>query len=210
MRKMRSTMCFVACCALLPAMAVAAEPLKYPPAPREPVVDEYFGTRVADPYRWLEDVDSAQTRSWVAAENALSLPYLARLPEREAVRARIAALWNYERYDLPQKKAGKLFYGRNDGLQNQSVVFATTDPNRPGRVLLDPNALSKDGTVALRETAISDDGRLFAYVYPPAQFVEPKVTMSRLAASLAPFPDGDAARDALTAAGGDNVREWRR
>lgn len=139
-----------------------AQTLKYPAAPRGEVVDDYFGTRVADPYRWLEDVDSPQTRAWVAAENALSLPYLAALPEREALRQRLGALWNYERYDLPQRKAGKLFYGRNDGLQNQSVLYVDGGDGKP-RVLLDPNTLSADGTVALTQYEPSPDAAYLAY-----------------------------------------------
>ncbi len=144
------------------SVAAHADALRYPPAPRGDVVDDYFGTKVADPYRWLEDVDSPATRSWVAAENALSLPYLAALPRRDALRERIAALWNYERYDLPQKKAGKLFYGRNDGLQNQSVLYVDEGDGKP-RLLLDPNKLSADGTVALTQYEPSPDGRFLAY-----------------------------------------------
>jgi len=151
----------MAICALVSG-AAQAEPLRYPPAPRGDVVDDYFGTKVADPYRWLEDVDSPATRSWVAAQNALSLPYLAALPQREALRERIGALWNYERFDLPQKRAGMLIYGRNDGLQNQSVLYIDSGDGKP-RVLLDPNRLSADGTVALTQYEPSPDGRFLAY-----------------------------------------------
>ncbi|MFT4045733.1 MAG: prolyl oligopeptidase family serine peptidase [Solimonas sp.] len=139
-----------------------AEALRYPPTPRGDVDDDYFGTRVADPYRWLEDVDSAATRSWVAAENALSVPYLAHLPQRDALRERLGQLWNYERYDLPHRRAGALFYGRNDGLQNQSVLYVDDGRGKP-RVLLDPNTLSADGTVALTQVEPSPDGKRLAY-----------------------------------------------
>ncbi|MGH8444700.1 MAG: prolyl oligopeptidase family serine peptidase [Solimonas sp.] len=147
--------------------AAQAEPLKYPAAPRGDVVDDYFGSKVADPYRWLEDVDSPQTRAWVAAENALSLPYLEKLPERENLRKRLGQLWNYERYDLPHRRAGKLFYGRNDGLQNQSVLYVDDGSGKP-RLLLDPNTLSADGTVALTQTEPAPNGEFLAYAMAAA------------------------------------------
>ncbi|NGY05651.1 S9 family peptidase [Solimonas terrae] len=140
-----------------------AEPLRYPDAPRSELVDDYFGTKVADPYRWLEDVDAPQTRAWVAAENALSLPYLAALPERTGLHKRLEQLWNYERFDLPQKRAGKYFFGRNDGLQNQSVLYVQDSADARPRLLLDPNLLSDDGTVALTDYQPSPDGSLLAY-----------------------------------------------
>lgn len=158
MRELGAAGCGIA----MAAGAASAAPLRYPDAPRVEVVDDYFGTKVADPYRWLEDVDSPQTRAWVAAENALSLPYLAALPQREALRKRLGELWNFERYDLPHKRAGKLFFGRNDGLQNQSVLYVQDGAGKP-RPLLDPNTLSADGTVALTQYEPSPDGALLAY-----------------------------------------------
>ncbi|MGH8462298.1 MAG: prolyl oligopeptidase family serine peptidase [Stenotrophobium sp.] len=144
----------------MPALAAA---LDYPQAVRGSVTDDYFGTRVADPYRWLEDIDSPQTQEWEAAENRLTLPFLAALPERPVIHAQLTRLWNYQRYDLPQKVAGKYFYARNDGLQNQSVLYVQASLDRPARVLLDPNTLSADGTVALAQWQVSPDGRWLAY-----------------------------------------------
>jgi prolyl oligopeptidase len=145
-------------------VASAVEPMtEYPPSPRGDVVDDYFGTRVADAYRWLEDVDSADTRDWVTAQNALSLPRLAALPERGKLRARLEALWNHERFGLVEKVAGHYFHLRNDGLQNQSVLVVQDDAHAQPRVLLDPNLLAADGTVALTQYELSPDARWVAY-----------------------------------------------
>src|SRR3954452_22256654 len=94
----------------------------YPEARKSEQVDDYHGTKVADPYRWLEDLDSAETRAWVEAENKLTFDYLNQIPERAAIKARLTKLWNYERYDIPFKEGGRYFYKKNDGLQNQSVL----------------------------------------------------------------------------------------
>ncbi|HEX3467470.1 MAG TPA: hypothetical protein VHT05_05260, partial [Candidatus Elarobacter sp.] len=138
-------------------------PLPYPDAPRDDQVDEYFGTAIADPYRWLEDVDSPQTRRWIEEENALTETFLAGVPQREAIRRRLTEVWNYERWGVPER-AGELYaYFRNTGLQNQAVLYVTRDLAEPGRVLLDPNTFSPDGTVALSTSAFSDDGTRLAY-----------------------------------------------
>lgn len=142
--------------------------LDYPPAERGEHVDVYHGVKVPDPYRWLEDIDSPQTRAWVKAESELSSRYLAAIPGRDRIAAQLTKIWNYERWSAPERYGRYWFYTHNDGLQNQPVVFVTDDPAKPGRVLLDPNALSPDGTVALRERAISDDGRYFAYALSEA------------------------------------------
>jgi prolyl oligopeptidase len=142
--------------------------LSYPAAARDDVVTDYHGVKVPDPYRWMEDIDSPATRAWVEAEDKLSRDYLSSLPDRDAIARRLRQIWNFERWTAPVKRGQYWFYSHNDGLQNQAVVFVTTDPSAPGRVLLDPNTLSKDGTVALRETAVSDDGRLFAYALSDA------------------------------------------
>jgi prolyl oligopeptidase len=150
-------------------LASAGHPLPYPAAPRGNVVTDYHGMKVADPYRWMEDIDSPATRAWVEAEDKLSRGYLSSLPERDAIAQRLRQIWNFERWSAPVRHGPYWFYTHNDGLQNQAVIFVTSDPNKaPGRVLLDPNTLSKDGTVALRETAVSDDGRLFAYALSDA------------------------------------------
>lgn len=138
-------------------------PLPYPDAPRDDVVDDYFGTPVADPYRWLEDVDSAQTRRWIDEENALTESFLADVSQREAIRRRLTEVWNYERWGVPERAGAYYAYFRNTGLQNQAVLYVTRDLAEPGRVLLDPNTFSPDGTVALSTSAFSDDGTRLAY-----------------------------------------------
>jgi prolyl oligopeptidase len=135
----------------------------YPQTKRVDHIDTYHGTRVPDPYRWLEGVDDPQTQRWVEAQNALAQPYLEAIPARERVKKRLTELWNYERFDIPEKRGGRYFYLRNDGLQNQSVLYVTESLNAPARVLLDPNTLSKDATIALGEFVPSPDGKLLAY-----------------------------------------------
>jgi prolyl oligopeptidase len=150
------------------ALATTAQTLTYPTAPRGDVSSDYHSVKVPDPYRWMEDIDSSATRTWVEAEDKLSRDYLAALPGRAAIAARLKEIWNYERWGAPARHGHYWFYTHNDGLQNQAVIFVTTAPGTPGRILLDPNTLSQDGTVALRETAVSDDGRLFAYALSDA------------------------------------------
>ena len=137
--------------------------LVYPTARRGETVDEYHGIKVADPYRWMEDVDSPETRKWTEAEAKLTAGYLAAIPGRDRIVQRLKGIWNFERWGAPEKHGSKWIYEHNDGLQNQSVLFATADPARPGRVLLDPNTLSEDGTVAFKGAGYSNDGRLMAY-----------------------------------------------
>src|SRR5438477_3520663 len=137
--------------------------LAYPVAHRTEVVDDYHGTKVADPYRWLEDLDSPETKAWVEAENKVTFSWLERVPVRDRIRRRLTELWNYERYGLPQKKGGRYFYTRNDGLQNQNAVYVVDRLDGQPRLLLDPNTLSKDGTIALTNWVPSEDGKLLAY-----------------------------------------------
>jgi prolyl oligopeptidase len=151
-----------------PAARPAAPGLVYPKAPRGDVVDELYGTKVPDPYRGLEDLDSPATRAWVKAEERLARTYLDALPGREAIRARLRHLWNYERFGLPHKEGKRYFYAYNPGLKNQSLVYVTEGLHGKPRLLLDPNGLSKDGTVALSGQAVSRDGRLFAYALSDA------------------------------------------
>lgn len=141
----------------------AAQQLRYPEARRSDQVDDYHGTRVADPYRWLEDVDAPETRAWIEAENALTFGFLARIPQREAIRRRLTALWDYTRYGTPFKKRGQYFFFRNDGLQNQAVLYHQASRDAEPAVLLDPNTFSPDGTVALSALALSEDARYLAY-----------------------------------------------
>lgn len=135
----------------------------YPAAPTSNQVDDYHGIKVADPYRPLEDPDSAPTRAWVEAENKLTFGYLEQIPAREKIRARMKELLNYERFSVPEKKGTRYFYSHNSGLQNQSVLYWLPALDAEPKVLLDPNTLSADGTVAVSATVLSDDGDLLAY-----------------------------------------------
>ena len=137
--------------------------LKYPETKRGEHMDTYHGVEIADPYRWLEDLDATETEAWVTAQNKVTFGYLASLPDRDALRARLTEVWNYERFSTPKRRGGKVFYQRNDGLQNQSVVYVQDGIEDEPRVLLDPNELSADGTTALMDLEVSHDGRLAAY-----------------------------------------------
>jgi prolyl oligopeptidase len=139
------------------------EPLAYPVTKKVDQADNYHGTTVADPYRWLEDANSAETQAWVEAENKVTQAYLAQIPQRDAIRQRLTRLWNYERYSVPYKEGGRYFYSRNDGLQNQSVLYTMKSLSDTPRMLLDPNKLAADGTVALSGVEVSPDGKLLAY-----------------------------------------------
>jgi prolyl oligopeptidase len=135
----------------------------YPKPKKGEQVDNYHGTQVNDPYRWMEDTESPDMQSWIAAENKITDAYFATIPEREKIKARLTELWNYERYSAPGKIGNRYIYSKNDGLQNQSVLYITDSINDPGRVLLDPNKLSADGTAALSGSSFSEDGKLWAY-----------------------------------------------
>src|SRR5262245_26671841 len=136
---------------------------KYPLARKSDQVDDYHGVKVADPYRWLEDLDSNETRAWVEAENKLSFAFLEAIPARATIKDRLTKLWNYEKYGVPFKEGNRYFYSRNSGLQNQSVVYTVTALEAQPQLVIDPNTLSTDGTVAVSGMAVSDDGKLLAY-----------------------------------------------
>jgi prolyl oligopeptidase len=148
---------------MLIACAQQPVPLSYPEARQGEVVDDYHGTPVPDPYRWLEELDSDETRQWIEQEQALTDTYLAAISQRDSIRERLTELWNYERYDWLFKEGDRYFYSRNDGLQAQSEVWVTDSLDSPGRLLLDPNTFSEDGTVALTWTEVSPDGKWLAY-----------------------------------------------
>jgi prolyl oligopeptidase len=147
------------------ASASATAAIAYPATRRGDVVEEQFGVKVADPYRWLEnDVrNDAEVRAWVTAQNAVTDKYLETLPLRDRFKARMTELYDYERFGVPEKKGGHYFYTRNDGLQNQSVLYVRDSVDGAGRVLIDPNGWSKDGATALAEWTPSEDGKLLAY-----------------------------------------------
>ncbi|MBN3872113.1 prolyl oligopeptidase family protein [Nostoc sp. JL33] len=152
-------------------MSSSEKPLTYPSSHKSNQVDNYHGTLVADPYRWLEDPDSEETRTWIEAENQVTFGYLSEIPTREKIKQRLTKLWDYEKYGIPFKEGESLpdgsgdryFYFKNDGLQNQSVLYTLKTLDDQPKVLLDPNKLSEDGTVALSGLSISENAKLLAY-----------------------------------------------
>lgn len=144
-------------------MASCTQKLNYPQTAKFEVTDDYFGTVVTDPYRWLENDTSAETEAWVKAQNEVTFAYLNQLPGREKIAAELTELMNFERFTTPFKKAGKYIYSKNDGLQNQNVFYVVDSLGAEPKVLLDPNTLSDDGTVALAGFEISDDAKLLVY-----------------------------------------------
>jgi prolyl oligopeptidase len=151
-----------ACSASSPE-SVAARGLTYPPTQKGDVTDDYFGTRVADPYRWMEDLESPAVAAWVAAQNRVTFEYLETLPMRETFRRRITELWDYPRVSIPVREGGRYFYQKNSGLERQSPLYMRTSLDAPPTLLLDPNALWPDGSTSLAQWAPSPDGRLLAY-----------------------------------------------
>lgn len=144
--------------------ALNAQRVKYPQSQRGKVSDVYFGTRVADPYRWLEDLDSPQTRAWTRTQNQFTESYFAQFPLRDTLRSRLTELFNYPRVGVPEMiPVNRLFYRRNTGLQNQSILYMRAGVDGAVTTVLDPNSLSSDGSVAFEESAASPDGRYLAY-----------------------------------------------
>ena len=143
--------------------ALGAQQLQYPESKKGDVVDQYQDVSVPDPYRWMENLGSAETVAWIKAQNALSGSYLEKLPHREALRKRITELWDYPKVTLPFREAGRLFYRKNSGLQRQSVLYMRRSLNGPARVVLDPNRMFPDGSTALATYAPSPDGKLMMY-----------------------------------------------
>lgn len=138
-------------------------PLSYPITRQTNQTDTYHGVSVPDPYRWLEDPNAAETEDWVKAQNQVTFGYLNKLPGRDRLKARLTELWDYERYGLPFKQDSRYFYSKNNGLQNQSVLYTLPNLNAEPTVLLDPNTLSEDGTVALSGISISENAQYLAY-----------------------------------------------
>jgi prolyl oligopeptidase len=144
-------------------LAVSAQALTYPDTKKVDIVDTYDGIKVSDPYRWLEDDNAADTKAWVEAQNKVTFDYLAAIPARDKIKARLTALFNHERYGLPFREGGRYFWSKNDGLQPQSVLYTARLLDAEPKVLLDPNGWSKDGTMALAGYAVSDNGKYVAY-----------------------------------------------
>jgi prolyl oligopeptidase len=137
--------------------------IKYPQTPQTNHVDYYHEVAVSDPYRWLEDIESPQVKKWIEEQNKITFSFLSNIPEREKIKQRMTQLWNYERFGVPFKKGGRYFYSRNDGLQNQNVIYTVEKLDGEPRVLIDPNLFSKDGRVALSGLSITENGKLAAY-----------------------------------------------
>lgn len=135
----------------------------YPETRKTDTVDDYFGTRVADPYRWLEDDKSEETKNWVQAQNKVTFGYLEQIPSRNKIKERLTKIWNFEKMSTPYKKGKYYIYSLNNGIQNQGVLYYREGLNGTPKVLLDPNTLSADGTVSLSGTSISHDGKYMAY-----------------------------------------------
>lgn len=137
--------------------------IEYPKSKKVDVSDNYFGTTVADPYRWLEDDNSEETKDWVQQQNKITFSYFNSIPYKNDLKKRITELYNYPKYSSPSKEGGKYYFYKNDGLQNQSVLYSQKDLNSEPEVFLDPNKLSSDGTVALKGLSYSHDGKYCAY-----------------------------------------------
>ena len=151
-------------CAFLAAGVPAQSKFEYPKPRRAEQVDDYHGVKVPDPYRWMEETNSPETQAWIEAQNKLTNAYLATIPERDQIRKRLTEIWNYERISAPSKVTeGFYIYTRNDGLQNQSVLYRASSIKDEGKVFFDPNKLSEDGTAALSGSRFTDDGKLWAY-----------------------------------------------
>jgi len=166
MRLFRSLGIAVALALLLNGCArsrYAQGPLTYPEARQVDVLEDYHGVQVADPYRWLEDPDSEETRAWIEAENKLTFAYLESIPARKRINRRLTRLWNYEKFGVPHRRGGRYFYSKNDGLQDHYVLYTMKSLADEPRALIDPNTFSEDGTVSLAGYGISEDGRYIAY-----------------------------------------------
>lgn len=139
-------------------------PLTYPATHKDAAIeDTYFGTTIKDPYRWLEDDQSPETKDWVQKQNIVTFGYLSQIPYRQKIRKRLEQIWNYEKFSTPFKEGGKYYFFKNDGLQNQSVLYVQDNLNSEPKLLLDPNTFSPDGTTSLQELDFSKDGRYLAY-----------------------------------------------
>ena len=152
--------------------SLTAQDIKYPRTRTVDHVDEYFGVKVPDPYQWLEDDvrESQEVRDWVERQNEIAFGYIKQLPYREEIESRLTELWNYERYSPPTKVADRYFFSKNDGLQNQSVLYRMDSLDSEPVMVIDPNTWSTDGTIALGGLSFSDDGKFLAYGHSRRRF----------------------------------------
>ncbi|HDZ41111.1 MAG TPA: S9 family peptidase [Bacteroidetes bacterium] len=153
---------FIAMTILLSCNGPGQVKIEYPETKKADVEDDYFGTTVKDPYRWLEDDNSEETAAWVKAQNKVTFEYLDKIPYREKIRERLTEMWNYEKYTAPFKEGDYTYFYKNDGLQNQFVVYRQKEGGEP-EVFLDPNKFSEDGTTSLSTLSFSKDGSKAAY-----------------------------------------------
>lgn len=159
----RAVRSVVISCLALTILLTAAPPFKYPESRKSDTVDNYHGTAVPDPYRWLEDDNSPETAAWVAAQNKITHEYFDAIPWRDKLRARMTQLYNYARVSSPIRRSDVHFFRKNDGLQNQSILYMQKGTDGAPEMLMDPNKLSADGTSVLSASAYSRDGKYFAY-----------------------------------------------
>ncbi len=161
---LKRSLALIVLSAFAAAVPASGQKWEYPEARRADQIDDFHGVKVADPYRWMEDTESPETRAWIEAQNKITFDYLGSIPQRAAIKDRLTELWNYERYSAPFKVAdGFYVYSKNDGLQNQSVLYKAKSVDDPGTVFFDPNKLTKDGTAALGSSQFTDDGKIWAY-----------------------------------------------
>jgi len=142
---------------------IAQETLKYPKPRCSDQTDVFHGVKVKDPFRWMEDIDSPETRAWIDAEVSLASSYFNGIPERDKIKKRLSETWNYQRFTIPEKVGSYYVYSKNDGLQNQNVLYKAKSPTAIGEVFFDPNTFAADGTVTLGQNAFTDDGKIWAY-----------------------------------------------
>ena len=154
--------------AMMTMLSSAFAQIKYPETKKVDQVDDYFGTKVSDPYRWLEDDKSAETAAWVAAENKITQDYLSKIPFREQVRKRLEEMWNYPKYSSPFKEGEYYYYYKNDGLQNQSILYRQPGLNGRPEIFIDPNKMSKDGTAAVSTPSFTKNKKYAAYMIAQA------------------------------------------
>jgi len=160
---MKKIIAFSLVAAALTLFACKRSQFDYPQTKKVDTVDDYFGVEVKDPYRWLENDTAQEVEEWVKAQNEVTFNYLKQIPFRDKIKERLTEIWNYEKKSAPVEKAGKYFFFKNDGLQDQSVLYITEDPDKEAKAVLDPNTFSEDGSVSLSGYEVSNNGKYLAY-----------------------------------------------
>src|SRR6056297_819981 len=160
---MKKIIAFSLVAAALTLFACKRSQFDYPQTKKVDTVDDYFGVEVKDPYRWLENDTAQEVEEWVKAQNEVTFNYLKQIPFRDKIKERLTEIWNYEKKSAPVEKAGKYFFFKNDGLQDQSVLYITEDPDKEAKAVLVPNTFSEDGSVSLSGYEVSNNGKYLAY-----------------------------------------------